>query len=196
MTALSVEIDSPFEPAQAASEPVDAQAGQSVAFDHTFQLTAVANAALEQVRASSRTLLARLIRLLLCGAPHLHTQGCSTIPLKSQQGLLGAPMRVSVFDRTGGAKVLLSTADVDLASFAAGQTALEASCPLAPATPEVEAKLLPGASAAVAVALLAPTCLASPEDAEGGVVVTVAIEGVSPPPTIFTTVRLRGPLRV
>lgn len=103
-------------------------------------------------------------------------------------------MRVSIFDRSGGGKVLLSTADVDLVSFAAGATTLEVSCPLAPATPEVEAKLLPGASAAVSVALVSPACLVSPEDVEGGAVVTVTVEGVTPPPTVFTAVRCRPSL--
>lgn len=98
-------------------------------------------------------------------------------------------MRVSVFDRSGGGKVLLSTVEVDLVSFAAGQTLLEVSCPLVPASADVEPKLLPGASATVTVALVSPASLVSPEDIEGGAVVTVTIEGVSTPPPVFAVVR-------
>lgn len=51
VTSLSAELQSFLEPAQSASEPVETPAaGQSVLFDHTFNLTATANAALEQVR--------------------------------------------------------------------------------------------------------------------------------------------------
>ena len=107
------------------------------------------------------------------------------------QSLLATPLKLSLLDRSSGGKAVLSSIELDLAPFAAGATSLEVTVPLSGATPEAEAKLVPGAAMVISITLTSAG-LVTAEEAASGAIVSLVVDNISPLPPMLAQARQRA----